>query len=265
MAGVTTLNFSSLQVTTLAPGATKVASVLPGGDPLIASRPVSGGHTTVGITAYLGSSNFSGDWARLIVNAGRWLSAFNTHFLQLLRHCSRYVTATPTAQPQHLPSCSDCNADHDSPATAGNAGASATATPRLLPPRRRPQFAPANISTRMRVGQRQRSDYPSSSMAPEVAHYNYGIGPAATFGVPSKYRIRCWTVRRRASSPPTTTGGKFKCRRGHQQRSGAIELNEWSSCSRSRPAVTLVLRGKVARPVSGWWKFDLERWRRESG
>ena len=36
--------------------------------------PVSGGHTTVASTAYVGfDSTQSGDWGKVIVNAGRWL------------------------------------------------------------------------------------------------------------------------------------------------------------------------------------------------
>src|SRR5205085_2088667 len=72
MAGVSTLTFTGRQVETLAPGATRVASILPGGDPLVAYRPVNGGHTTVGITAHL-TFGQTGDWGTLIVNAARWL------------------------------------------------------------------------------------------------------------------------------------------------------------------------------------------------
>src|SRR5436190_511187 len=43
--------------------------------PAVASKANSG-HTAVGLNAYLGYlDQFSGDWGRVIVNAGRWLSS----------------------------------------------------------------------------------------------------------------------------------------------------------------------------------------------
>ena len=54
MAGVTTLNSDFENVVTPAAGATEVAQNN-FGESLVAYRPVSGGHTTVGVTAYVGS------------------------------------------------------------------------------------------------------------------------------------------------------------------------------------------------------------------
>ncbi len=74
MTGVTTLNSDFQNVVTLAAGATQVAAVS-NGNSLVAYRPVSGGHTTVGVTAYVGAdATQSGHWGRVIVNAGKWLN-----------------------------------------------------------------------------------------------------------------------------------------------------------------------------------------------
>ena len=73
MAGVTTLNSDFQNVVTLAAGATEVAAASTGNS-LVAYRPVSGGHTTVGVTAYVGAASAqSGHWGRVVVNAGNWL------------------------------------------------------------------------------------------------------------------------------------------------------------------------------------------------
>src|SRR4029077_559440 len=73
MAGVTMLNSNFANVVTLASGATEVAANNLG-ELLVAFRPV-GGHTTVGVTAYVGAaSTQSGDWGKVIVNAGNWLA-----------------------------------------------------------------------------------------------------------------------------------------------------------------------------------------------
>ena len=53
MAGVTMLNSDFENIVTPAAGATEVAQDN-FGDSLVAYRPVSGGHTTVGVTAYVG-------------------------------------------------------------------------------------------------------------------------------------------------------------------------------------------------------------------
>jgi hypothetical protein len=92
MADVTVLQCSFVQVVTPAAGATRVAAALPGGYELVAYRPVSGGHTTVGITAFLGNTGHSGDWGKLIVNAGRWLLP-----------CGGTPRPTPTPTPTPAP------------------------------------------------------------------------------------------------------------------------------------------------------------------
>ncbi len=90
MAGVTTLNSNFQNIVAPAAGATEVAAASDGSS-LVAYCPVSGGHTTVGITAYVGAAaTESGHWGRVIVNAGRWLSA----------SCQ---TPTPTNTPTNTP------------------------------------------------------------------------------------------------------------------------------------------------------------------
>jgi len=64
MAGVTMLNSDFENLVSPAAGATEVAQDN-FADSLVAFRPVSSGHTTVGVTAYVGSdSTQSGDWER---------------------------------------------------------------------------------------------------------------------------------------------------------------------------------------------------------
>ena len=111
MAGVTTLNSGFADTVTLAAGATEVAQTN-FGTSLVAFRPVSGGHTTVGVTAYVGATTAqSGDWGRVIANAGRWL---------ISGPCPT-ATPTPSVTPSPTPSVT------------------ATATPRATPtPRPRP-------------------------------------------------------------------------------------------------------------------------------
>jgi len=85
MAGVTALNSNFQNIVTLAAGATEVAAT-DLNTSLVAFRPVSGGHTTVGVTAYVGTESAqSGDWGKVIVNAGNWL-----------RNCGGGATPTPT-------------------------------------------------------------------------------------------------------------------------------------------------------------------------
>jgi hypothetical protein len=73
MAGVTALNSNLANVVTPNAAATEVAQNN-FGESLVAFRPVSGGHTTVGVTAYVGFDAIqSGDWGRVVVNAGNWL------------------------------------------------------------------------------------------------------------------------------------------------------------------------------------------------
>jgi YVTN family beta-propeller protein len=90
MAGVTTLNTDGANVVT--PLGIEVAQTNTGNS-LVAFRRVSGGHTTVGVTAYVGDSAFqSGDWGKVIVNAGNWL-----------HNCQAGGTPTPTPTPS--PTC----------------------------------------------------------------------------------------------------------------------------------------------------------------
>jgi hypothetical protein len=112
MAGVTSLNSNFQNVVTPNAAATEVAQNNLG-QSLVAFRPVSGGHTTVGVTAYVGTeSDQSGDWGRVIVNAGNWL-----------RNCQG---ATPTPTPTLTPSPT-------ATATA-TPTATATATATITPP-----------------------------------------------------------------------------------------------------------------------------------
>ncbi len=86
MAGVTSLNSDFQNIVTPAAGATEVAATNLATS-LVAFRPVSGGHTTVGVTAYVGAdATQSGDWGKVIVNAGNWLG-----------NCQGSPTPTPTA------------------------------------------------------------------------------------------------------------------------------------------------------------------------
>lgn len=86
MAGVTSLNSDFQNIVTPAAGATEVAATNLATS-LVAFRPVSGGHTTVGVTAYVGAAaTQSGDWGKVIVNAGNWLVP-----------CQGSPTPTPTA------------------------------------------------------------------------------------------------------------------------------------------------------------------------
>jgi len=85
MVGVATLNSDFANVVTPNAAATEVAQNSLG-ESLVAYRPVDT-HTTVGVTAYGGSAAIqSGDWGKVIVNAGNWL-----------RDCQGSPTPTPTA------------------------------------------------------------------------------------------------------------------------------------------------------------------------
>ncbi len=114
MVGVATLNSDFANVVTPNAAATEVAQNSLG-ESLVAYRPVDT-HTTVGVTAYVGTAAIqSGDWGKVIVNAGNWLL-----------NCQGSPTptptpATPTATPSPTPSVTP------------------TATPRATPaPRPRP-------------------------------------------------------------------------------------------------------------------------------
>jgi len=85
MAGVATLNSNFANVVTPNAAATEVAQNSLG-ESLVAYRPIDT-HTTVGVTAYVGAAaTQSGDWGKVIVNAGNWLS-----------NCQGSPTPTPTA------------------------------------------------------------------------------------------------------------------------------------------------------------------------
>ena len=166
MAGVTALNFNFESLTTLAPGATRVASGLPGGHSVVAYRPVNGGHITVGITAFLGLDGAqSGDWARLIVNAGRWLrpcapaptpTATATATATATPAATPRATATATATPIATATATATATPVATPTATPTPAATATATPQPTASAT-PSATPAlnsrlaNISTRMRV------------------------------------------------------------------------------------------------------------------
>src|SRR5438094_3344359 len=77
---------------TLSPGAVSVA--LYQDNQQLCAYKTNNGHTGVGINAYLGANpeNFTGDWGRVIVNAGRWLL-----------NCQGTPTPTPTGTPSPTP------------------------------------------------------------------------------------------------------------------------------------------------------------------
>ena len=103
MAGVTMLNSDFENVVSPAAGATEVAQDS-FANSLVAYRPVSGGHTTVGVTAYVGSdATQSGDWGKVIVNAGRWLISGPCGTPTPTATASGTPSATPTCQPGGSP------------------------------------------------------------------------------------------------------------------------------------------------------------------
>jgi N-acetylneuraminic acid mutarotase len=109
MQGVTTLTAFYRNGLTLASGASSVAMWTDG--PSAVGYQTNNGHTAAGINAYLGDNAEVAQFARVIVNAGRWLLTCPT------------PTPTPTATTTSTPS--------------------ATSTPRLAPtPRPRPTPAP---------------------------------------------------------------------------------------------------------------------------
>ncbi len=94
MQGVTALASDRNNDATLVSGASLVASWNTGA-PLIAVQTV-GGHTSVGVTAYVGNYGvWSGNFARVIVNAGRWLRPSGCP--------SPTPTPTPTSTPTPTP------------------------------------------------------------------------------------------------------------------------------------------------------------------
>ena len=97
MVGVATLNSDFANVVTPNAAATEVAQNSLG-ESLVAYRPVDT-HTTVGVTAYVGTAAIqSGDWGKVIVNAGNWLrdcqgspTTQHQRLLQLRRPVQRLV------------------------------------------------------------------------------------------------------------------------------------------------------------------------------
>ena len=118
MAGVTSLNSDFQNIVTPAAGATEVAATNLATS-LVAFRPVSGGHTTVGVTAYVGfDATQSGDWGKVVVNAGNWICGGGATPTPTP---TATATATPTVTPTATPT------------------ATPTTTPRPIPtPRLRP-------------------------------------------------------------------------------------------------------------------------------
>ena len=103
MAGVTMLNSDFENLVSPAAGATEVAQDN-FGDSLVAYRPVSGGHTTVGVTAYVGvDATQSGDWGKVIVNAGNWLISGPCGTPTPTPTASGTPSATPTCPPGGSP------------------------------------------------------------------------------------------------------------------------------------------------------------------
>jgi len=94
MQGVSSLSACVRNGLTLASGASAVA-VWTDAPPAVAYK-INNGHTAVGINAYLGHlGQFSGEFGRVIVNAGRWLHP-----------CGGTPTPTPTATATATPTAS---------------------------------------------------------------------------------------------------------------------------------------------------------------
>jgi hypothetical protein len=94
MRDVTNLDTSYRQNVAPAPGAVQVAAFNPDGSSAVAFKTTNG-HSAVGLTAYLGNGSSgggpTGQWAKVIANAGRWL--------WLPPPCAPPPTATPIASP----------------------------------------------------------------------------------------------------------------------------------------------------------------------
>jgi N-acetylneuraminic acid mutarotase len=134
MQGVSTLTAFYRNGVTLTSGATAVA-VWTDGPPAVAYK-ANNGHTAVGINAYLGQNpqNFSGDWGKTIVNAGRcYLVPCGTPSPTptATATATHTPTATPTATATHTPTATP-TATHTPTATA-TATATATNTPTPTP------------------------------------------------------------------------------------------------------------------------------------
>ncbi len=177
MQGVSTLNASWQNGVLPVSGATQVAAAS-NGNSLVAFNPI-GGHTVVGITAYLGccgGSPLSGDWARLIVNAARWLTP---------SPCAPAPTGTP------LPTA---------PATRTS---TATRTPTPVPPATAtspPTFTPAPSTTPVLAS--ATSVPPSTTPVPASATASATpILPSATAVPPSRTPVPPTATRAPGASP----------------------------------------------------------------
>jgi len=160
MAGVSTLNSNYQNIVTLAPQATEVAAAS-NGNSLVAYRPINGGHTTVGVTAYIGAyATQSGDWGRVIVNAGRWLL-----------NCQASPTPTPTVTPTATATATASatpTATATATATASvtpTATPSATVTPTVSPT---PTVTPTATATATATATPTPSSTPTSSPTPSA-------------------------------------------------------------------------------------------------
>jgi hypothetical protein len=123
MAGVTTLNSDFANVVTPNAAATEVAQNSLG-ESLVAFRPV-GTQTTVGVTAYVGSAaTESGDWGKVVVNAGNWL---------LTCQASPTPAPTPSATVTATPSPTATVTPSPTPSVTPTATPRATPTPRPRP------------------------------------------------------------------------------------------------------------------------------------
>jgi cell division septation protein DedD len=133
MAGVTALNSIFANIVTPNPAATEVAQNNLG-ESLVAFRPV-GTQTTVGVTAYVGSAAIqSGDWGKVVVNAGNWLLT-----CQASPTPTPTPSATPTATPSPTPSVTPSPTPSVTPTPSPTPTTSPTVTPRVTPtPRPRP-------------------------------------------------------------------------------------------------------------------------------
>jgi hypothetical protein len=104
MAGVTMLNSDFANIVTPAAGAIEVAQNNLG-ESLVAYRPVSGGHTTVAVTAYVGfDATQSGDWGKVIVNAGNSLINCQGPTPTSTPTATATATATASVEPRSTPS-----------------------------------------------------------------------------------------------------------------------------------------------------------------
>ena len=123
MQGVSGLNASFRNGVTLTANATAVA-MWTDGPPAVAFK-ANNGRTAVGINAGLGSPNqFSSDWGRVIVNAGRWLL-----------NCQGTPTPTPTATATATPTATPTATATatTTPTATPTATATATVTPTATP------------------------------------------------------------------------------------------------------------------------------------